>query len=174
MINKIDFKTLTLMDALDIAILVERESEERYLQFADLIGDRYKGDAKDFFVEMAGYEAKHAENISLRRRKLFADKPCQVTSEMIWNVEAPDETKPRPYMSVRQAYAIAIESEQKAFDFFQNALSLITDKDTRSLFEELRAEEAEHKRMLTEKLKAVPPGEGPDMTDDDLDEPPQI
>lgn len=172
--NKIDFKTLTLMDALDIAILIEEESEQRYLQFADLIGDRYEGDAGDFFNEMANYEALHARHLSERRQKLFGKKPTRVNSEMIWNVEAPEESKPRPYMSVRQAFEIAIESEQKAFDFFDKALAHVTDKETHALFEELRGEEAQHKRTLTEKLKSVPAGEGPDLTDDDIDEPPQF
>ena len=172
--NKIDFKKLTLMDALDIAILIERESQERYLEFAVQIGDRYKGDAGDFFKEMAGYETLHGDNLAKRRQGLFGKKAANVTADMIWNVEAPDEGKPRAYMSVRQAYEVAIESEQKAYDFFDKALVHVTDKETRELFEELRGEEAEHKHMLTEKLKTIPKSEGPDLTDDDVDEPPQF
>lgn len=174
MSNTLDFRTLSLMDALDIAVLIEEESETRYREFADLIGDRYKGDAADFFIEMAGYEALHAANIQSRRKSLFGNKPRVVTENMIWNIEAPDEGKPRPYMSLRQAYKIAIESEQKAFDFFAKALESVSDKQVRILFEELRNEEAEHKRMLIEKLNLVPPGDDPDLTDDDIDEPPQF
>src|SRR4030067_601854 len=134
--NKIDFKALTLMDAYDIAILIEQEACERYREFASLIGARYEGDAGDFFSEMAGFEALHAKSLSERRQKLFGDKEKKVTAAMIWNVEAPEENRPRTYMSVRQAYAVALESEQKAYDFFNQALSQVTDEETRVLFKE--------------------------------------
>jgi rubrerythrin len=169
--DRIDFEKLTLMDALDLAVLIEHEAAERYLEFAELLGDRYKGDAGDFFREMAGYEALHGESLSQRRKDLFGNAPRRMTSEMIWSVEAPDESLPRAFMSVRQAYEIAIESEQKAYDFFDKALVHLTERETRVLFEELRAEEAEHKEMLIEKLKSVPDEAGPDLTSDNVDEP---
>ncbi|MBL7671470.1 MAG: ferritin family protein [Bdellovibrionaceae bacterium] len=169
--NQIDFAKLTLMDALDIAVLIEHEAAERYLEFAELIGDRYRGDAGDFFKEMAGYEVLHGESLAQRRKDLFGKTPRNITAEMIWNVEAPDENRPRAFMSVRQAYEIAIESEEKAYNFFDKALAHLTEKETRELFEELRDEEAEHKKMLVQKLLAIPQTEGPDLTDEDVDEP---
>ena len=55
----IDFRSLTLQDALDLALSIEEEAKERYDQFAKITGGRYAGDAADMFRQMAGYEAKH-------------------------------------------------------------------------------------------------------------------
>ncbi len=49
MYHKIDFSTLSLMDALDIAILVEVEACERYELFNSQLGHRYPDDAADVF-----------------------------------------------------------------------------------------------------------------------------
>jgi hypothetical protein len=45
----IDFTRLSVMDALDLAVLIEQEAEERYVAFAEMIGSRYEGDAAAFF-----------------------------------------------------------------------------------------------------------------------------
>ena len=55
----IDFRTLDLQDALDLALSIEEEAKERYEEFSRITGGRYAGDAADMFRQMAGYEAKH-------------------------------------------------------------------------------------------------------------------
>jgi rubrerythrin len=166
---QIDFARLDLRDALDLAILIEAEAKERYEQFSRIVGGRYKGDASEVFRTMAGYEARHGAQLAERRTKLFGKQPPRVSRDMIDDVEAPDQGKPRVFMSARQALEVALASEEKAHDFFDDALRHVKDPEVKKLFEELRAEELEHKRLLSERLDGLPPG--PDVDEAEADEP---
>src|SRR5512132_1323366 len=98
----IDFRTLSLQDALDLALSIEEEAKERYEQFAKITGGRYAGDAADMCRQMAAYEARHWAEIDRKRRELFGDAPRRITPEAIDDVEAPDRGAPRTFMSARQ------------------------------------------------------------------------
>ena len=78
MTTSLDLTKLSLMDALDLAILIEEEARQRYELFASLIGrsgGRY--DAGSFFASMAENEAKHGTELLERRMKLFGKKPMK-------------------------------------------------------------------------------------------------
>jgi rubrerythrin len=148
---QLDFATLNLQDALDIAVLIEKEAEDRYFLFADQLGQRYPGDAANFFTMMAQNEQRHGIEITERRRLLFGDAPSRVTASMIGNdIEAPAPGKAIRYMSPRHALEVAMESEIKAYKFYDNILQFIQDAPVRDLIESLRGEEIEHQRLLTE------------------------
>ncbi|MDP6674658.1 MAG: ferritin family protein [Gammaproteobacteria bacterium] len=53
-------------------------------------------------------------------------------------------------MSPLQAFEVALSAEQKAYDFYNQVLTHVTDPEIHALFTELRDEEAEHERMLQE------------------------
>lgn len=165
----LDFRTLTLQDALDLAIAMEEEAYARYEEFTNVVGGRYPGDAADMFRAMAGYEAKHGADLAARRKELFGDAPRRVTTDLLDDAEAPDRGQPRVFMSARQAMEVALASEQKAYDFFDGALREVSDPRVRQLFEELRGEEARHAAMVRERLEKLPPG--PDLTDEEADAP---
>ncbi len=149
---ELDFSTLNLMDALDLAVLIEKESEDRYLAFTEQLGQRYPGDATNFFAMMARNEKRHGVEISERRRLLFGDAPTRVTPNMIdKNIEAPDPGKAKRFMSPRHALEVALESEIKAYNFYNSILATIQDVSVRELISSLRDEEAEHQRLLNEK-----------------------
>ncbi len=166
--SRIDLESLSLRDALDLAILIEDEARERYEQFSQL-GGRYAGDAGDVFRMMAGAEAKHGKELSDRRRKLFGDEPSRVNRDMLDDVEAPDRGKPRVYMSPRDALEVALASEQKAHDFFAALVPRVKDPDVKKLFQELQQEEVEHQGFIRARLEKLPPG--PDVEEDEADEP---
>ena len=109
-LERVDVASLSLRDALDLAILMEDEACERYETFSGIVGGRYPGDAADAFRTMAAAEAKHRAQLSERRRKLFGDAPCGLTRDMLDDVEAPDMGKPRVFMSARQAMEVALAS----------------------------------------------------------------
>lgn len=165
----IDFSKLSLQDALDLAILVEEEAKERYEEFARLVGGRYPGDADAAFLEMAGNEARHGQELAERRKKLFKGAKRRVDRSMLDDVEAPDRGKPRVFMSPRQAFEVALESEQKAHDFFAEALKHVKDRGVKKLFEELRDEEKKHQAWLKKKIAKLPTG--PDVEEAAADEP---
>jgi rubrerythrin len=165
----LDFRALSLQDALDLAIAMEAEAQERYEEFTRLVGGRYPGDAADMFRTMAGYEARHGAELSARRRELFGNAPARIGPEQLDDAEAPDRGKPRVFMSARQAMEVALASEHKAHDFFDGALPHVTDPQVKALFEELREEEARHAAMVRERLEKLPPG--PDVEEDEADDP---
>jgi rubrerythrin len=165
----LDYRTLSLQDALDLAIAMEEEARTRYDEFTRIAGGRYPGDAADMFRAMAGYEAKHGAELAERRRELFGDVPARITAELLDDAEAPDRGTPRVFMSARQAMEVALASEEKAWDFFDGALRHVTDAKIRALFEELRDEEARHAAMVRERLERLPPG--PDVEEDEADAP---
>ena len=151
---QLDFSNLNIQDALDMAVLIEKEAEERYLLFADQIGHRYPGDAANFFTMMARNEQRHGIEITERRRSLFGDTPSRVSTNMIESdIEAPETGKAIRYMSPRHALDVAMESEIKAYKFYDSILQVIQDATVRELIKSLRDEEAEH-QILLNKQKA--------------------
>jgi rubrerythrin len=166
----IDFSRLSLKDALDLAVLIEQEAEERYLEFADQMTAHHTPDAEKFFRFMAVNEEKHGSELAARRKHLFGDAPSAVSPTMILDVEAPDYDQARAFMSPRAALATALRSEEKAYAYFDGALPSITNADVRALFEELRGDEIHHIELVKAELAKLPPGEEPDP-EDFVDEP---
>ncbi len=166
---EIDFRSLSLQDALDLALSIEEEAKERYEEFSKITGGRYEGDAADMFRQMAGYEAKHWADLDRKRRELFGSAPRRITPEAIDDVEAPDRGAPRTFMSARQAVEVALAAELKAHDFFDEALREVKDPSVRILFEELREEEKQHVRLVGDWLKRLAPG--PDVEESVADAP---
>ncbi len=158
MSTRLDFATLDLMDALDLAVLIEEEACDRYKMFAAQLGHRYTGDAASVFSSMAENEAKHGKELTKRREAIFGDIPVQVSRDDLCDVEAPDEGAPRSTMSTLQAFEVALSSEQKAFDFYDQALAHVTNPEIHALFTELRDEEKEHVSMVREAIAGLPPG----------------
>lgn len=170
MATQLDISTLNLQDALDMAVLVEKEAEERYLMFAEQLGQRYPGDAANFYSMMARNEQRHGIEIAERRRLLFGDAPSRVTKDMIENdIEAPDTGKAIRYMSPREALEVAMESEIKAYEFYDSILQVIQDTAVRKLIEGLRDEEAGHQALLNEKRAEYLDTSEPDF-DPEIDE----
>lgn len=169
-IQGIDFTSLSLMDALDLAILVEDEAQERYEEFAAQMEQHRTPEAAKFFRYMVENEAKHGRELQARRTQLFQDAPRSVTRAMIFDVEAPDFDAARAFMSPRKAMEAAMASEVKAHAFFVAALPSLKDAEVCALFEELRDEELEHQQLVAIELKKLPPESG--LSDEDfVDEP---
>jgi rubrerythrin len=144
MSTRLDLSKLTLMDALDLAALIELEAHKRYTEFAEGLGSRGVDDAGAVFRSMAVNENKHCE-------------------------EAPDFGEPRWNMSALKAYQVALFSEQKAQAFYDEALSYVKQPDVKALFEELRDEETEHVRMLVNIIAKLPPSAEIELEDEDYD-----
>ena len=170
MAETIDFASLDLQDALDLAILVEEEAQERYLEFVSQMEQHHTPEAAEFFRAMAGNEETHGEELRERRQALFGDAPRRVSRAMLWDVEAPGYDEARAFMSARQAMAVALRAETKAQEFFVKALPHITDEDVRRLFEELRDEEVVHQTLVREALRNLP--QEPDADPEDYEDEP--
>jgi len=156
--TRLDLAALDLMDALDLAVLIEAEAYDRYRMFAAQLGPRYSGDPASVFASMAENEAKHGKALAERRKALFGDAPVRVSRDDLFDVEAPDQGAPRANMSVLQAFEVALAAERKAHAFYDQALAHVTNAEIRALFTELRDEETDHVRMVREAILKLPPG----------------
>ena len=164
---KLDFSTLDLMDALDLAILIEAEARDRYTFFAEQIGRRRAVDAASIFESMAINEEKHGFQLRERRQELFGDKPMRVSKTAIFDVEAPEFGAPRWNMSALKAFQLALSSEEKAYWFYDEAMKHVTNPTVRELFTDLRDEESEHVRLVKDAMESLPPGSDLDIEDED-------
>lgn len=153
MTTRLDFSTMDLMDALDMAILIEYEAYNRYKMFQSQLGG---GDTANVFAEMAVNEAKHGQSLEAQRKERFGDTPRRVSMNDIYDVEAPDQGAVRATMSVFQAFEVALKAEKKAHDFYDGALEYVTDPEIKKLFVELRDEETEHVEMVQSILAKLP------------------
>lgn len=167
---QIDFATLTLRDALDLAVLIEDEAKERYEEFAVQMEQHRTPEAAQFFRFMAKNEERHRDDLASRRAELFGGAPATVTRGMLFDVEAPEYDEVRAFMTRREALQAAFRAEKKAYTFFVQALPRVQDAKVRTLFEELRAEEVQHQQLVLAELERTPPD--PALKADDVaDEP---
>jgi rubrerythrin len=173
MSTSLDLSKLSLMDALDLAKLIELEACHRYQMFASQIGRSGGYDAGAFFATMAENEAKHGQELEARRKTLFGDVPARLTLDDLYDVEAPEMGAPHRGMSTMQAFEVGLAAEKKAYDFYDMALPGITDSDVRELFTELRDEETEHVEMLREQMAKLP-SSASDEIEFDVDETPYL
>ncbi len=173
MSTRLDLSKLDLMDALDLAKLIEMEACHRYQMFAKQFGHSGGFGAGAFFAKMAENEAKHGQDLEARRKELFGDKPARLTLDDLYDVEAPEMGSVTRDMSTMQAFELGLAAEQKAHDFYDAALPGITDPDVRELFVELRDEEVEHVEMLQAEIAKLPES-AKEEVEFDVDETPYL
>jgi rubrerythrin len=149
----IEFAALDLQDALDLAILIEDEAQERYVELVDQMEMHHTKGAATFFAAMARNEQKHGDELRARRRALFGDAPRRVSRSALWDVEAPDYDEVRIHMTAREAMETALRAETKAHGFFVQAIPHIRDVEVRRLFQELRDEEVLHQALVREAMR---------------------
>lgn len=170
MSQEIDFGQLSLRDTLDLAIAIEEEAKERYDDFAGQMDAHRTPETAKFFRFMAANEIKHAEKLAAQRNDLFGDEPSSADTSILYDIEAPEFDAARAFMSVRAALDVAMESEVKAYEFYDDALGKITDAEVRELFLQLRDEEARHQELIKQTMAKVPENDDFDP-DDFVDEP---
>ena len=155
-IHGIDFATLELRDALDLAVFIEEEARDRYTELAEQMEAHRTPEAARFFRFMAENEEKHRVTLADRRAELFLAEPVRVSSQGLFDIEAPDYDQARAFMTLREALTSSLRSEEKAAAFFAQALPRVTDPAVMALFTELHAEELEHHRLVQEQIAKAP------------------
>ena len=171
MSTSLDLSKLSLMDALDLAILIEEEARQRYEMFAAQLGPAGGHGAGPFFASMAKNEAKHGTELLERRMALFGKVPMKLKLHDLYDVEAPETGAPRRDMSTLQAFEVGLSAERKAYDFYDQALPGVTDPEVITLFTELRDEELEHIEMIQEAMAKLPPSASVETENDPDDAP---
>jgi rubrerythrin len=166
----IDFATVSLRDALDLAVLIEEEARDRYEELAAQLLLHRTPAAAAFFTKMMRVEEIHRKQLTEQRAKAFGTQPSTVRREQLFDIEAPDYDEARMNMSHRAALNVALRSEVKAHRFFVEALQSVSSVEVKKLFEELCEEEVEHQALVKAELAKLPPPT-PDEDDDFSDDP---
>ncbi len=157
----IDWSKLAPQDILDIAAFIEQEAQERYMLFADHLDRQGESEAAGFFRLMAELEGVHGAQVSHRRAVRFAGLPGHVRDAVEWDVEGPELDRNVRSLSLHDAFAMALASEERARDFFAEACDHLTDEKARQVLSELHRDEVSHVQMLREmRTKLLPLAEG--------------
>ena len=154
---ELDFSKLSGTDILDMAIAIEDEAQLYYEQLADWVKKGTNGEAADFFLRMATREERHRQQIVAQRERLYGDAPASNAAKVSWAVEAPDYDAVPNDISLREAFDVAMDAENRAEEFYAGALDYAADDTLVSLFEGLRQAETEHKRLLEEEKARLLP-----------------
>jgi rubrerythrin len=170
MSRTLDFSSLDLRDALDLASLIEDEAKERYEELAEQMEMHHDAEVAKFFHFMAKNEAKHGEELAERRTRLFPNQPRRVDRSMLWDVEAPGYESVHAFMSLKEALEVALAAEVKAFNYFCDVLKIIPEGEVKKLFEELKEEEIHHQDLVKQEMAKLGPEEK-FSTEDFADEP---
>jgi rubrerythrin len=148
----IDFAKLKPHDVLDLAIFAEGEAQDNYDQLSTIMRSRGNDHAADFFHRMAGLEKLHHDQLKARRDELFPAAVAGLADRWFWGIEAPDYAAVGPTITPREAYAFALASEERAYEYYAEAIDFVADGVMTKLFEELRDAELLHQQLLRGEL----------------------
>jgi rubrerythrin len=150
---ELDFRTLTPADALDLAVLIEEEARQRYLELVDSARDGHADEeAIRFFARMARHEHHHGQELLERRERLYPDVIPRVNAAMLSGIETPHLDSPEALADLRTCLEAAMAAERTAEGFFRRALREAPHPEVRRLFEELAEEEVEHQKLVADQL----------------------
>jgi len=140
------------------AIAIEREAAARYAQFAERMADDGREDLARIFDLLARAEAGHLE--ALERRTAGVELPAIAAGRYHWLDAGAPETAAEELvfrlMTPRQALAIALRAEQRAYAFFERVSWSAEDPALRALAREMATEEREHIFIVTTLLERSP------------------
>ena len=149
---------LTLDQFMAQALAMEREAVERYTEFADMLESANNLEVAVLFRTMAGYEAKHAQQIMAEMGWTQAPPPPQLPPGSP-GTDAPEvmpHDEAHYLMQPWHALQMALAAERKAEAFFALLARMATTEPVRRAALELQAEEAGHVELVQEWLRKVP------------------
>ena len=135
-----------LKEIMDMAIQYETDANEFYATAADVAKDPA---AKTLLNEFAGIELKHKEklesfnldDVAHEHHTVPETHDLHVSDYLLDKEIAPNSTS-------QDIMVHAMKREQKAYEFYARMLKVVTSGEVRVLFEELAAEELEHKARI--------------------------
>jgi rubrerythrin len=140
------------------AIAMEREAAARYREFAQSMRDHGNDETAQLFERLAKLESAHADRLERDTRKLSV--PALKREEFAWLDVGPEVAGSHEFvmrlMSPHDALKIALAGEERARDFFANALEVARSGDVKALALEMMKDEADHIEWVREALSHEP------------------
>ena len=148
----------TLQEFMVQAYAMEREAVERYGEFADAMETHNNREVAALFRTMAGYEARHAEQIMAEMG--WTTPPARPPGGLHWGEFEAPETVPiesvHYLMQPWHALQLALAAEQRAETFFGRLAQMATSEPVRLAALEMQEEEREHVELVRAWMKKVP------------------
>lgn len=154
------FVDLTLLEALQAAIAIERRNSELYENLAQTFGS-YDGQLGKVFAALAEEEISHRLELEAYLRQQFpGERPTTEPDPAIHEVvEGPDLDEPEAFvfdnLTVEQAIEMAERAETRAYDFYRRVAQQAPDDGLRALCQHMAAVEAEHQQTFFRWKKKV-------------------
>ena len=148
----------TLDEFMAQALAMEIEAVERYSEFADAMETHNNPEVAGMFRTMAGYEAKHAQQIMSDMG--WVEAPAVKRQAVAWASfdapEAPPIDAVHYLMQPWHVLQLALANEERAERFFAHLASVATVESVRKAALELQQEEREHVELVKAWMQKVP------------------
>lgn len=136
------------------ALAMEQEAAERYDELADQMEVHNNSEVAQLFRKMAEVERKHSARVLGKMPdKAPATRPPIASGEM---PETIPTSEAHYLMPPYHALELALECEQRAQDFFEQAERSTRDVKVRAAAREMASEEREHVRLIKQWMQRVP------------------
>ncbi len=162
---KREFASLSVREALNLAISIESRNADLYRQFGELFDgfqDPESCEIASTFWDMAEEEERHGKALERRFVERYNDDPTPVSEEDIREkIEVPKIASGDIFAIARaqastvprnRAFEIALAAERSAAKFYNRLLETTEDMELRNLYEELASDEDDHMRILQKKI----------------------
>jgi rubrerythrin len=139
------------------AYAMEAEAAERYAEFADSMEMHNNLEVAELFRKLSRIEQRHADQIM--EQMGWRQSPSSLGNVRWEGVEGPETADPTELHYLMQPYhalQIALHNEKRARDFFAHLAKVTKDAGVRKGALEMRADEAEHVRLIEEWLERTP------------------
>ena len=143
---------VTVADLMAQAHAIEREAEQRYLDFADILENHNNPEVAQVFRSIAREEHEHAHRIRERMGWRSAPDVPRVPP----GAHVPELERAHYLMQPWHVLHLAIEAERAAHDLFAAIVRESTDPAVGEAAAQLQADESEHIAMLEAWLARVP------------------
>lgn len=135
------------------ALAMEQEAAERYDELADQMEVHNNTEVAKLFRKMAEVERKHSARVLGKVPGEAQAQPPITSGEM---PETIPTSEAHYLMAPYHALELALECEQRAQNFFEEAEHTTRDAKVRAAAREMAAEEREHVRLIKEWMQRVP------------------
>jgi rubrerythrin len=154
------FSSLSLQEALHVAIFVEERNAEIYQRFAQMFtefGDPESAEIAAVFWDMSVEERRHSSLLQAKYLERFGNASCALTEEDVREMievprlESSDVLAPSKSPTARpreRALKVALDAEHSAHQFYTNLIPTTTDGSLRRLYIELSTMEDGHVTFL--------------------------
>jgi rubrerythrin len=162
---KRDFSSLSVQEALHVAIFIEERNADIYTQFAELFAEFRDPESLQMaqvFYDMAEEERHHGTMLQERYFERYGTQHCIVTEEDIKDlIEVPKLDNGEIFAIVRsrtahspryKALEIALLAEESAQKFYAKLIPRTDDSALKKIYTELAEFEDGHSRFLRGKI----------------------